>query len=250
MDKLDPWLSRGIRNSFRGLGFRPQLFKGGVVVICTLVVLGIFTTTWHMTAGFGYVVETGVDFLHLHRVPLPEFEGLPLDRTNDRKDIFADWRGREECGFGAMDLHVPLTRTCRTRQSLLDAMTDGERPDGFDKPFKPLGCDLHFFSTAEVCEILSRFENVIFIGDSLIRHTEWSVAMLMQENYYDGGQNDWLSIKEEDCKCDFQSLSMWCINSETNVSTTNFLPTSMGCHTQALCRIGLSSSRAEYKKTD
>ncbi len=69
-------------------------------------------------------------------------------------------------------------------------MSDGGRP-GFDAPYMPRGCDLKFYSTREICQILTRFESIIFLGDSLVRHLLGAFSILLRENLEYGAQQQW-----------------------------------------------------------
>ena len=111
-------------------------------------------------------------------------------RLADRTDIFENFVGRDTCGFGALDLHRPFDPLCQNASSMLRAMSDGGR-GGFDMPYQPRGCDLRFYTTAEICAILNRFESVLVYGDSLMRHLTSAFAMLLRENVDFGGQQQW-----------------------------------------------------------
>ena len=144
---------------------------------------------------------------------------IPIGRENDYTDIWASYLGRKQCKFGALGLHKPFDRLCQEPQALMDAVTDGSR-SGFNEPFEPKGCDMHFYRTEEICKILSRFEGVIFFGDSMVRHLEGAFTMLLRENYYDGGQGHWKDWRQNEgyhCTCEEQTFSMACIFGETNV---------------------------------
>lgn len=112
------------------------------------------------------------------------------DRTSDHTDIFHHWIGRDKCGFGSMDLHLPSDLLCDNPTDMLQSMSDGGR-GGFDAPYIPRGCDIKFYTSQEICSILSRYERVIIYGDSLMRHLTSAFAMLLRENMEFGGQQQW-----------------------------------------------------------
>lgn len=116
---------------------------------------------------------------------------LHEDRTSDVNDSFESFRGRDTCGFSSTDLHLPFEPRCKDQSSLLNSMSDGGRP-GFDAPYMPRGCDLKFYSTREICQILTRFESIIFLGDSLIRHLLGAFSILLRENLEYGAQQQWM----------------------------------------------------------
>ncbi|KAI9779834.1 MAG: hypothetical protein M1839_007147 [Geoglossum umbratile] len=77
---------------------------------------------------------------------------------------------------------------------------------GADAPYMPRGCDMRWFSTEEVCEILGRFEKVIFVGDSMMRHVIGSINVLVRKDLGYGAVTDWNFSPEErrDCFCNMQ----------------------------------------------
>ena len=56
---------------------------------------------------------------------------------------------------------------------------------------------MRWFSTEEICEILSRFEKVIIIGDSMMRHVIGSINVLMRKDLGYGAVTDWNFSPEE-----------------------------------------------------
>lgn len=125
--------------------------------------------------------------------PTPSTPAPPLD-------FFRNFIGRERCAFGSPDLHLPSANAdlCPNRTALLDSMTDGGRR-GFEAPYMPRDCDLRFYTTAEICAILSRFEDVVFLGDSMVRHLIGAFLMLLRENYEYGAQTQWTD--RDKCVC-------------------------------------------------
>lgn len=73
---------------------------------------------------------------------------------------------------------------------MLEAMSSGGRI-GHDAPYMPRGCDMRWFSTEEICEILSRFEKVIIFGDSMMRHVIGSINVLLRKDLGYGAVTDW-----------------------------------------------------------
>lgn len=62
---------------------------------------------------------------------------------------------------------------------------------GFDQPYLPLKCDMRWFSTEEVCEIFSRFEKVIVVGDSMMRHVVGALNVLLRKDLGYGAVTNW-----------------------------------------------------------
>lgn len=56
---------------------------------------------------------------------------------------------------------------------------------------------MRWFSTEEICEILSRFEKVIIIGDSMMRHVVGSINVLVRKDLGYGAVTDWNFSPEE-----------------------------------------------------
>lgn len=79
---------------------------------------------------------------------------------------------------------------------MLTAMESGGRI-GNDAPYMPRDCDMRWFTTDEVCEILSRFEKIIFVGDSMMRHVIGAINVILRENLGYGAVTDWNFSEEE-----------------------------------------------------
>ena len=111
-------------------------------------------------------------------------------RYPDTIDTFASYKYRKTCNISSLDLHAPFAPLCQTRQDMLTAMSSGGRI-GHDAPYMPRGCDMRWFSTEEVCEILGRFEKVIIVGDSMMRHVIGSINVLARKDLGYGAVTDW-----------------------------------------------------------
>ncbi|KAL8906403.1 MAG: hypothetical protein Q9207_002064 [Kuettlingeria erythrocarpa] len=131
-------------------------------------------------------------------------EALP-HRYPDMVDTFASYKYRNTCNISSLDLHSPFAPLCSERQSMIMAMSSGGRI-GHDAPYMPRGCDMRWFSTEEICEILSRFEKVIILGDSMMRHVVGSINVLIRKDLGYGAVTDWNFSPEErrDCFCNYQ----------------------------------------------
>ncbi|KAL8675224.1 MAG: hypothetical protein Q9168_000344 [Polycauliona sp. 1 TL-2023] len=131
-------------------------------------------------------------------------EALP-HRQADVVDAFASYKYRNTCNISSLDLHSPFAPLCADRQALLQAMSSGGRI-GHDAPYMPRGCDMRWFSTEEICEIFSRFEKVVILGDSMMRHVVGSLNVLLRKDLGYGAVTDWNFSPEErqDCFCNYQ----------------------------------------------
>lgn len=54
-----------------------------------------------------------------------------------------------------------------------------------------------WYSTAEICEILSRFDNIYLVGDSMMRRLQLVFDVLLREDFVDGMRQTWLDRAAE-----------------------------------------------------
>jgi hypothetical protein len=114
------------------------------------------------------------------QAPFQPPEPVPY-RASDVVDTFASYKYRNTCNISSLDLHAPFAPLCQDRQSLLTAMSSGGRI-GNDAPYMPRGCDMRWFSTEEICEVLRRFSRVVIVGDSMMRHLAGSINVLLRKD--------------------------------------------------------------------
>lgn len=122
-------------------------------------------------------------------------EPLP-HRYSDTIDTFSSYKYRNTCNISSLDLHAPFAPLCPDRDSMVTAMSSGGRI-GNDAPYMPRGCDMRWFSTEEICEILARFEKVIIVGDSMMRHVIGSINVMIRKDLGYGAVTDWNFSPEE-----------------------------------------------------
>ena len=117
---------------------------------------------------------------------------IAWSRPADFQDTFSDYLYREnvDCQISSLDLHTPFEPLCRTRSEMLAALSGGGRI-GFGAPYQPRGCDMHWFTAQQICVIMGRFEKVIFVGDSMMRHVVGALNVLLRENLGYGAVTDW-----------------------------------------------------------
>jgi hypothetical protein len=144
--------------------------------------------------------EDMIDPLQRSTKQIPFFGSQHTDSSasglSDAIDTFRDYNFRETCNISSLNLHQPSSPLCPDRESLLTAMSSGGRI-GMDAPYMPRGCDMRWFSTQEICEILGRFEKVVLVGDSMIMHLLGAVNILVRENLGYGAVTDWNFSNEE-----------------------------------------------------
>ncbi|TAQ89766.1 hypothetical protein B7494_g1916 [Chlorociboria aeruginascens] len=121
-------------------------------------------------------------------------------RAPDMIDTFASYKFRNTCNVSSLDLHAPFSPLCADRPSLLTAMSSGGRI-GHDAPYMPRGCDMRWFTSEEVCEIIGRFDRIIVIGDSMLRHVTGSINILVRKDLGYGAVTDWNFSMEERRQC-------------------------------------------------
>lgn len=120
---------------------------------------------------------------------LAPFQALELGRMLETRDAFANYKYRATCNISSLDLHTPFGALCPDRKSMLEAMSSGGRI-GMDAPYMSRGCDMHWFSTEEACDVLSRYK-IIIVGDSMMRHLIGSINIIIRENLGYGALTDW-----------------------------------------------------------
>ena len=63
--------------------------------------------------------------------------------------------------------------------------------------------DMRWYTTAELCSILSRFDAIHIVGDSMMRHLAQSLNVYLREDIVTGARTTWLSGNPDglDCSC-------------------------------------------------
>ena len=129
--------------------------------------------------------------------PPPEVD---VSRVPDTIDTFANYKYRNHsdasCQISSLDLHKAFGPACRDRQSLLAAISDGGRI-GFESPFMPRDCDMRWYTTHEICQIFGKFEKVVVVGDSMMRHVVGALNVLLRMDIGYGAVTGWNFNDEE-----------------------------------------------------
>ncbi|PQE29655.1 hypothetical protein CJF30_00009247 [Rutstroemia sp. NJR-2017a BBW] len=127
--------------------------------------------------------------------------------------------GSKDCGIIQSSLHhVPypqkpnLSPFCKTRAQLLHALSSGGR-HGFEEPYVGKSCTHRWFSTPEICTILSRFSAIVFLGDELAQTIYAALNVFLREDISHGGLQEWLMTDAERivCRCDAQYVDDGCL---------------------------------------
>ncbi|KAB8737511.1 hypothetical protein FH972_026470 [Carpinus fangiana] len=159
-------------------------------------------------------------------------------RALDVQDSFAKYRRTDKCFLSSLELHEPFEPLCPDRKSVLRAMSDGGRA-GQNAPYVPRGCDMRWYTTEEVCEIMSRFSYVWTVGDSLMRHVTSAIHLLMREDLIEGGYTKWRPNSSQDCTCRGASENGACFANEAWSSREIWDedPKSMHCPKESTARL-------------
>ncbi|KAK9473771.1 uncharacterized protein V1510DRAFT_362701, partial [Dipodascopsis tothii] len=136
-----------------------------------------------------------------YAIPDPNFS----DRKSDVVDTFAEFKNKDVCPLSSLDLHRPFEPLCGTKSDLLEAMSSGGRI-GFDAPYMPRGCDMRWYGADEICDILGRFDKIMFIGDSMMRHAVGALHILLRQDLAYGAVTNWnfRADERENCFCQGQ----------------------------------------------
>lgn len=148
----------------------------------------------------------------------------------------------ENCSQNSLGLHEPFEPLCADKQSLLEAMSGGGR-SGQDMPYMPRGCDMRWFNTKEICDILSRFERIHVIGDSLMLQLTVALHVLLRRDLVDGGRLAWMGNPEgQDCQCSgtFNSSKCGWYSPVSSDLVWADDPTSMACPRDNSAKIDMS----------
>lgn len=134
---------------------------------------------------------------------------VPMGRIPDSLDTFINYRyhNHTKCQISSLDLHTPFYPLCSSRADMLTAISGGGRI-GNEAPFMPRGCDMRWFSTEEICEIFGRFEKVIVVGDSMMRHVVGAMNVLLRKDLGYGAVTNWNFSPRERYVLSFTNLQL------------------------------------------
>lgn len=117
-------------------------------------------------------------------------------------DGLAAFKKASDCDISSLDIHHPFAPRCSSRHRLLEAMSGGGRL-GWDEPYWSRDCDMQWFTADQICDVLSRFDHIYLVGDSMMRHLSQALHVLMRADLVNGGRATW-RVDEEDtlgCQC-------------------------------------------------
>jgi hypothetical protein len=138
------------------------------------------------------------------------------------RSYFTTFRGNTECNIHISDIYQPIpldhstsnpspAKYCPNRKSLLKALSSGGRI-GFDAPYFPRDCHYRWYTVPEICMILERFDNIIFIGDESLRSVYAGLNILLRQDLAHGALRTWDMDEEtlRGCACERQFTSSSC----------------------------------------
>ncbi|THC89466.1 hypothetical protein EYZ11_011091 [Aspergillus tanneri] len=188
------------RRLIRRVTWRSSTYK----LMASLWVLGVLYIVWLIR-----------DIFYL---PFTPSTSNPAVAAND---WLAQFVGRQGCGISSLSLyqppqdsdsHIPSKSYCQTKDSLLSAMSNGGR-HGFDASYTSQGCLYHWYTSSQVCDILHKFDGVVFVGDKSLADVYAGLNILLRENMEVGSLKEW-QIDEElgyKCSCDSQFTDASCL---------------------------------------
>ncbi|KAL1961919.1 hypothetical protein VTN77DRAFT_748 [Rasamsonia byssochlamydoides] len=187
----------------RRVTWRSSTYK----LVAYLYVMGVLYIVWLIRDLF---------FLPFSSSSTPS-AGANLPATHD---YLAQFKGRQECGISSLSLYNPPSVNdheelrdayCQNRTSLLDALSNGGRL-GFDAPYTPRGCHYRWYTTEEICNVLRRFDSVIFVGDGSLANIYAGFNILLRQDLAHGSLKQWEMSNErlEACKCEKQFSRDYC----------------------------------------
>ncbi|KIW58173.1 hypothetical protein, variant 2 [Exophiala xenobiotica] len=173
----------------------------------------------------------------------------------DFSNYFGSFHGFAECNIQASDLYIPAKDVnhayCSRRQDLLESMSHGGRI-GFDAPYQPRDCHYRWYTVAEICMILERFDSIVFVGDSALETIYNGFNVLLRQDLASGALKTWDMDKNtlHTCRCDNQFTSQACtqfyvtnsgdvVRNSNNPQTSAYL-----CHRTPHAFLPLSNSPA------
>ncbi|KAK4941969.1 hypothetical protein LTR10_018150 [Elasticomyces elasticus] len=129
-------------------------------------------------------------------------------------NYFSGFQGFAECNIRATDLYTPpqgVSKYCSRRADLLESMSQGGRI-GFDTPYWPKDCHYRWYTIAEVCMILERFDAIVFIGDFSLQNIYNGFNILLRQDLASGTLKTWDMDKYtlQQCRCDNQFIVQSC----------------------------------------
>ncbi|GES57046.1 hypothetical protein ATEIFO6365_0001033300 [Aspergillus terreus] len=135
--------------------------------------------------------------------------------TNGAPSLLDHYVGLHQCGISSASLYTPPQAShqyCQTRDALLSAMSNGGR-HGLGAAYTSQGCFYRWYTPSEVCDILQKFDGVVFVGDESLADIYAGFNIILRQDLQTGSLRDWdMSPPQlEKCNCDAQFTSASCL---------------------------------------
>ncbi|KAE8350095.1 hypothetical protein BDV28DRAFT_139783 [Aspergillus coremiiformis] len=190
------------RRLVRRVTWRSSTYK----LMASLWVLGVFYIVWFIRDIFY------LPFTHTQPITVT---------TSVSQDFLERYIGHQECGISSLalyeppqidDLGVSSYLYCETRDSLLNAMSNGGR-HGFDEAYTSNGCFYRWYTNSEVCGILQKFGALVFVGDESLADVYAGFNILLRGDLATGAMRKSEMTKEQikKCRCGAQFTSASCL---------------------------------------
>lgn len=237
----------------------PRFVRTGLLL---LLLLGVCALLSRQNLRYGRNVEEDIDADIQHLLAATDKQLWPIHDapgSGDALNYFEAYKQNATCTVDSRQLYTPSTKPqCSNAAELLQSLTYGRRVSQ-DGPFHPYGCNLNFYTPAEVCDIMSRFDKVWIVGDSLMRHVASALHIILRQDLIEGAFASWAARDREqsyihekqvalkagrppppppllDCRCDaaFSNGSCLFLEAWSSASIRRFDPDSITCD-QAHC---------------
>ncbi|KAE8384950.1 hypothetical protein BDV23DRAFT_165850 [Aspergillus alliaceus] len=190
------------RRLVRRVTWRSSTYK----LMASLWVLGVFYIVWLIR-----------DIFYL---PFTRTQPEAIT-TSASQDFLEQYVGHQECGISSFALYEPPKigdqgvsshSYCQTRDSLLTAMSNGGR-HGFDEVYTSKGCFYRWYTNSEICDILQKFDALVFVGDETLADVYAGFNILLRGNLATGAMRESELTNEqlEKCRCGSQFTSASCL---------------------------------------
>lgn len=106
---------------------------------------------------------------------------------------------------------------------------------------QPKGCFYRWYTPSEVCDILQKFDGVVFVGDESLADIYAGFNIILRQDLQTGSLRDWdMSPPQlEKCNCDAQFTSASClplrITSSDEVDRQKTLRSPYACSAREFC---------------
>lgn len=134
------------------------------------------------------------------------------DDTNLNLEVYREW------SLNSRLIHKMLQIDFETNKieniDKRECQSSKEVANAISYPVSQQPCRIPWLSNEVICDTMYKYSNILFIGDSLTRHSYQSLFMLLRDDLrYGGYDNDRETLIYDNCSCDGQfSESLICRN--------------------------------------